>query len=126
MNPSTQAPTVGRVVLVKFLNTAGIQQSLRTLPGIVRVGDRLTPGTAPLVQVTIFGDGASFPAVYAYPAAVPLFDATNPDDASGAAPVTVPEHPTFITGGPFVGRPVWCEWMPYQVKKAAAQPELTT
>lgn len=126
MNPSTQIPTQGRIVLVKYLNTAGIPASLDTIPGIVvRVKEPTDPGKPHRLTVTVFGDGQPFAptaGAYTLPQSVPLYDPTNPESAAqGADKVTVPDDAAIMRGGPFDGKPVWAEWMPYQKTKAAAE-----
>lgn len=114
------------MVLVRYLNTAGIAASLDTIPGnIVRVHPPATPDGAPLVRVVVFGDGVpNSPTAGAYTLgqAVPLYDPTNPDTAAaGADKVTVPADAVVMRGGPWDGKPVWCEWMSYQKTKAAQE-----
>lgn len=130
MNPSTQEPTQGRAVHVKYLNTAGVVSSLDTLPGtVVRVLPPALVDGPPQVRVTVFGDGvpdAPTMGAHTIRQAVPLYDATNPENAqAGAGAVTVPPDATVMRGGPWDGKPVWCEWPPAPKPKAngpAAKP----
>jgi len=109
------------VVLVKYLNTAGIPHSLGTLPGQVIRAVAPEPDGTPRIVVCVFGDGPpNAPTGGAYPLGpIPLYDPTNPDDASTGEPITVPEAALNMISGPWAGKPVWAEWMPYQARKHA-------
>lgn len=114
ITPTSIVPTTGRIVLVRYEKTPGVPASVDTIPGIVV---RAFPAAGhPLVNVTPFGDGPhNCPIEGAGRTlfSLNLFDPLAPDTTPD---VSIP------CDGPFAGRRVWCEWMPYQVsaaKKAA-------
>lgn len=118
--PGTQqAPTIGRVVHVKYLRTAGDAHSMDTLPGYV-IRAFPTDYGHPLVTVAVFSDRHEHGPGPHVLASVPLFDPLNPERLSPTGeyqPPVVPDGLPIPVEGPFTGTAVWCEWMPYQKQK---------
>ena len=115
------APTIGRVVHVKYLRTTGNPHSMDTLPGHVIRAFPSDHGH-PLVTVAVFSDRSEHGPGPHIVASVPLFDPLNPERPAGEhrQPV-VPDGLPVPTDGPFAGTAVWCEWMPYQAAKHATE-----
>lgn len=118
---TAQAPSVGRIVLVRYERAAG--GAIDTLPAVVA---RVIPGPVspdhPRINAVPFGDampsgstycplsGAGEPLLSVF-----LFDPIDPNE--------VPDVPTQRRET-FAGKRLWCEWMPYQKGQASKTEEL--
>jgi hypothetical protein len=96
--PTKVRPTVGRILLCFDRKS----NPTNPVPGIVVHVEDHGPTEVPMVNVHVFGDGENVPCGSSTWLYVPVFDAGS-----------------YERGEVYPGWEQWCEWMPYQMAKAA-------